>query len=344
MIIGAQASPDGLSLAILDDNRRVLARSRFDSSLAWDINTNVDAAAAEIVSAVKTCCSALSSGVEAREDPWLSISILCVGTTALDHGGAEAEAAFRSALQKLLPPGLQLMVYHSAAVALASGTGGPLVGCVLLVGQDTSRAYGAVADRRTASSSGWGPVFSDGGCAYALASLRLGPILLLVVLLVVLVNADVGMRALAAVSRAQDGRGADTLLVSAVWARGHSSIHSRVAGVASLAPVVLECAARGDTVADALLRHAVGELLRAVKSVAGRLGLDKSRLPFNLVLAGPMLSEGSLFMQYLLDVLKDGVPTADVIYPQGDGAEAAAWLALWLLNPQLPLPPVRRGL
>lgn len=37
--------------------------------------------------------------------------------------------------------------------------------------------------------------------------------------------------------------------------------------------------------------------------------------------AGPMLSDGSVFMQYLLDVLKDGLPTADVIYPQADGAE-----------------------
>ncbi|KAG2437871.1 hypothetical protein HXX76_005488 [Chlamydomonas incerta] len=333
-IIGAHASPEGLVCAVLDESRRVLAKNRYETSLAWDINTDVDAAAAEIVSAAKSAAKS-QPGVQAREDPWLSISVLCVGTTTLDHGGAEAEAAFQAAVQRLLPPSLQLLIYNSAATALASGTGGPLVGCVLLVGQDTSRAYGAVPDCRTASSSGWGPVFSDSGCAY-----------------------DVGMRALAALSRAQDGRGADTLLVSAVyrelgvqraedlirWARSHSSLRSRVAGVASLAPVVLECAARGDTVADALLRHAVGELLRAVKSVAGRLGLDKSRQPFNLVLAGPMLSEGSLFMQYLLDVLKDGVPTADVIYPQGDGAEAAAWLALWLLNPQLPVPPVRRGL
>ncbi|PNW70457.1 hypothetical protein CHLRE_17g720528v5 [Chlamydomonas reinhardtii] len=334
-IIGAQASPEGLACAVLDESRRVLAKTRFDTALAWDINTDVDAAAAEIVSAAKSLAGALSTVGQACDDPWLSISVLCVGTTALDHGGSEAEDAFKAAVQRLLPPSLQLLVYHSAAIALASGTGGPLTGCVLLVGQDTSRAFGAVPDRRTASSSGWGPVFSDSGCAY-----------------------DVGMRALAALSRAQDGRGADTLLVSAVyrelgvqraedlirWARSHSSIPSRVAGVASLAPVVLECAARGDTVADALVRHAVGELLRAVKSVAGRLGLDRSRLPFNLVLAGPMLSDGSVFMQYLLDVLKDGLPTADVIYPQADGAEAAAWLALWLLNPQLPVPPVRRGL
>ncbi|KXZ48376.1 hypothetical protein GPECTOR_28g783 [Gonium pectorale] len=229
----------------------------------------------------------------------------------------------------------QVLVYNSSAIALVSGTGGPLLGCVLVAGTDSSRAYGAVADRRTASASGLGPAFSDGGSAY-----------------------DLGLRALSAVSRAQDGRGADTLLVNAVyrhlglqrkedlirWALGQHTVPARVAGVAGLARVVLDCASRGDPVAEALLRHAVGELLRSVKAVATRLGLDRSRQPFHLVLAGPMLAESSLFVQFLLEVLRDGVPGADVLYPLGHPAEAAGWLALWLLDPQRRMPPLRRTL
>ncbi|EFJ49286.1 hypothetical protein VOLCADRAFT_90059 [Volvox carteri f. nagariensis] len=292
--------------------------------LAWDLMTaaQADAAAMELHSALNALIALIAT--QPASNPWQSIKAVCIGTTAADLG-EESESNIRSAV----------LVYNSAAIALVSGTGGPLLGCVLVAGVDSSRAYGAVADRRTAAASGWGPVFSDGGCAY-----------------------DVGLRALSAVSRAQDGRGADTLLVNAVyrhlgaqraedlirWARSHQSIHQRVSGVASLARLVLDCASRGDSVADALLRHAVGELLRAIKAVVAKLGLDRSRQPFSLVLAGPMLSDGTLFMQYLLEVLKDGVPTADVIYPLGDGAEAAAWLALWLLNPQNPTPPLRRGL
>lgn len=86
-----------------------------------------------------------------------------------------------------------MVVQSSAAVALSSGTGGPLVGCVLMAGLETSKAFGTMADRRSAAASGWGPVFMDGGCAY-----------------------DLGVRALGAVSRAHDGRGADTLLVNAI--------------------------------------------------------------------------------------------------------------------------------
>lgn len=56
--------------------------------------------------------------------------------------------------------------------------------------------------------------------------------------------------------------------------------------MASLAGVVLDCAARGDPVCDAILKHAVGELMRSAKAVAVKLGLDRARQPFSLVLAG----------------------------------------------------------
>lgn len=58
--------------------------------------------------------------------------------------------------------------------------------------------------------------------------------------------------------------------------------------------------------------------------------------PCPLVCASPgsMLVEGTLYTQYLLEVLKEGLPTADIVYPRCDQAEAAAWLACWLLNPQ----------
>ncbi|GLC43582.1 hypothetical protein PLESTM_001492300 [Pleodorina starrii] len=333
VVVGVEAVPGSISCVAVDIDRNVLGRHTSVTQQPWDLLTaaQADVAAIELHAALNALIALIA---QPPVNLWPSVAAVCIGTTAADLG-EESESNIRSAVRRLLPASAQVLVYNSAAIALVSGTGGPLLGCVLVAGVDSSRAYGAVADRRTAAASGWGPVFSDGGCAY-----------------------DVGLRALSAVSRAQDGRGADTLLVNAVyrhlgahraedlirWARSHTSIHQRVSGVASLARLVLDCASRGDSVADALLRHAVGELLRAIKAVVVKLGLDRSRQPFNLVLAGPMLSDGTLFMQYLLEVLKDGVPTADVVYPLGDGAEAAAWLALWLMNPQRPSPPLRRGL
>ncbi|GIL76144.1 hypothetical protein Vretimale_5717 [Volvox reticuliferus] len=334
VVVGVEAVSGSIACVAIDADRNVLGRHTCQTQQQWDLMTaaQADAAAIELHSALNALFALTAS--QPTANLWQSIEAVCIGTTAADLG-EESESNIRTAVRRLLPSSVQVLVYNSAAIALVSGTGGPLLGCVLVAGIDSSRAYGAVADRRTAAASGWGPVFSDGGCAY-----------------------DIGLRVLSAISRAQDGRGADTLLVNAVyrhlgaqraedlirWARSHQSIHQRVSGVASLARLVLDCASRGDSVADALLRHAVGELLRAIKAVVAKLGLDRSRQPFNLVLAGPMLSDGTLFMQYLLEALKDGVPTADVIYPLGDAAEAAAWLALWLLNPRNPTPPLRRGL
>lgn len=43
--------------------------------------------------------------------------------------------------------------------------------------------------------------------------------------------------------------------------------------------------------------------------------------------AGGLLSEGCLYTQYLLEVLKEACPSADICYPAVEPAEAAAWLA-----------------
>lgn len=84
---------------------------------------------------------------------------------------------------------------------------------------------------------------------------------------------------------------------------------SDISRIASIAPVVVECAMANDAVAETILRHGVGELFRAVKTVTNRLGLDTGPLPvpFKLVLAGRMLEEGSLYAQFLIEVIRDQV-------------------------------------
>eukprot|EP00877_Chromochloris_zofingiensis_P013812 jgi/Chrzof1/8685/Cz03g20140.t1 len=224
--------------------------------------------------------------------------------------------SLRADLQQRFPLTTLQIAQTDAAASLASGTGGVLHGCVLIADEHMV-AYGIIQGTRDAQASGWGHLFQDGGSSY-----------------------DLACRALLAVSKAVDGRGAATALVDAIlehlqlqqpqdiirWAYEAPSDISRIA---SIAPVVVECAMANDAVAETILRHGVGELFRAVKTVTNRLGLDTGPLPvpFKLVLAGRMLEEGSLYAQFLIEVIRDQIPGAEVVYPTMEPAEAAALLA-----------------
>lgn len=70
------------------------------------------------------------------------------------------------------------------------------------------------------------------------------------------------------------------------------------ARIAALAPIVIECAAQGDAVADTILKHGVGELFRSVKAVTTKLDLERSGQPFRLVLAGTFKSMLAVLVIY----------------------------------------------
>ncbi|KAJ9514353.1 hypothetical protein QJQ45_012274 [Haematococcus lacustris] len=209
----------------------------------------------------------------------------------------------------------RLLVYPDAVISLASGTDGVLHGCVLVAGKSCN---------------------------------------------------SLPHRALAAVSKASDGRGADTVLVHAltvhlgvkkpedliqtVRSPGTSAApctgvaQSRIqagfgSGYPSLAaplpqwpapqltglPVCL--ASEGDTVSEAILRHGVGELLRSVKSVVSKLQLEECQQPYQVVLTGGLMVKGSLYTQYVHEVLRENLPKAEVVFPSMPPVEAAARLA-----------------
>lgn len=94
-------------------------------------------------------------------------------------------------------------------------------------------AFGILNGRDQARAGGWGPMFMDGGSAH-----------------------DIGMRALGAVSKSHDGRGAPTILSAFLqkylqlkgpedllcWAYANQGRWERLA---LLAPIVVDCAFRG---------------------------------------------------------------------------------------------------
>jgi N-acetylglucosamine kinase-like BadF-type ATPase len=167
----------------------------------------------------------------------------------------EARAIVR---ELALAPDEAIGVDHDLRIALAGGLGGE-PGIVLIAGTGSS-CYGRTSEGISWRSGGWGPLIDDVGSGYW-----------------------IGVRSLAAVARAIDGRGAPTSLRDSLGgAIGLDDVEDllRMTGrdglardrIASLAPVVLAADAEGDAVAHEIVRSGIDELARMVQAVAQNLG------------------------------------------------------------------------
>ena len=94
---------------------------------------------------------------------------------------------------------------------------------------------------------------------------------------------------------------------------------------AALAPLVVQCAVEGDTVAQQIIEQAAIDLATAVTAVVQSLGMASEAFP--LVLAGGNLRPG-LLSDRLCAHLASVVPQASLIQPQIEPALGAALLAL----------------
>lgn len=175
-------------------------------------------------------------------------------------------------------PGLdRFRIVHDALPVLAAGSSDGWG--VALISGTGSLAFGQAADGRQARSGGWGYLFGDEGSGYAIAA--------------------AGLRA---VARANDGRGPSTSLTDALLEHLQLDAVQRLvsavygaddprATIASLAPVVVKAAERGDAVAGEILDAAACELAEMVASVARRLDFVQGSFP--LCLAGRLLVDPS---------------------------------------------------
>jgi N-acetylglucosamine kinase-like BadF-type ATPase len=135
-------------------------------------------------------------------------------------------------------------------------------------------------DGRMARVSGWGYLMGDEGGGWQL-----------------------GHEALRHVARAADGRGPATQLTPAILAHWNLSTpldlvtqlykaDVQPADIASLAKVVIDCAAQGDNLALQIARTGADELALAAKTVMNRVGL---RLPQTLAYSGSLLIKGLFY-------------------------------------------------
>lgn len=187
---------------------------------------------------------------------------------------------------------------------------------MVLIAGTGSICFGRDAAGKTARSGGYGHKIDDEGSGYAL-----------------------GRDALAAVVRAQDGRGPRTLLTDLVFAQlkvvdvgGLVQFtydpQTDKKQIAALAPLVARAYEAGDEAAKAVVEKACRELALLVEPVARALHMEDGVL----ALTGSILLRDKAVREGTAALLRMRFPGMRLAEPKSDAAAGAALLALETLN------------
>jgi N-acetylglucosamine kinase-like BadF-type ATPase len=228
--------------------------------------------------------------------------------------GAGTEAARLAALQALSGEGLADRVIVGPDVEAAFHAAFPDGPGVLLIAGTGSVAWARDPDGRVVRAGGWGDRFGDEGSGYA-----------------------IGVGALRAVARAEDGRGEPTVMREGMlealeldepgelisWAAAATK-----ADVAMLVPVVTRADAVGDAAAAAVLDLAVRDLVTHLTAVLKRVGAWRGRAP--LVVWGGLITRGGALRSRLLEALVSS--PVELRMEEPDATMGAARLALATLR------------
>jgi len=280
---------------------RVLLRERFGS---LNLNSAAVQAVRETMQGCTDALARLPGGLEA-------CAALCVGSAGVSN--PQARALLEQMLRRCGYRGA-LLLTGDQETALAGALGAPC-GMVLIAGTG-SICFGRDAAGKTARSGGYGHKIDDEGSGYAL-----------------------GRDALAAVVRAQDGRGPRTLLTDLVFAQlkvvdvgGLVQFtydpQTDKKQIAALAPLVARAYEAGDEAAKAVVEKACRELALLVEPVARALHMEDGVL----ALTGSILLRDKAVREGTAALLRMRFPGMRLAEPKSDAAAGAALLALETLN------------
>lgn len=237
-----------------------------------------------------------------------AVIAICLGMAGVDR--APERALVTSWVAQWLP-GVPLLLHNDALIALAAGAAGRLYGIVVISGTGMI-VYGVNGAGKQQRAGGWGALLGDRGSGYAIA-----------------------IAALTAIANATDNLGPPTALQPLLLAHLHLATPQALIGwtysditwsrFAALAPLVIQCAAEGDAVAQQIIEQAAIDLAAAVTAVVHGLGMTNEAFP--LVLAGGNLRP-ALLRERLCAHLALVVPQASLIHPEIEPALGAALLAL----------------
>ncbi|MEQ8673105.1 MAG: BadF/BadG/BcrA/BcrD ATPase family protein [Aggregatilineales bacterium] len=210
--------------------------------------------------------------------------VACVG---IGVGGAapEREGNWLNNLIEEIMPVTIIAISSDYEIAL-TGAHGEHRGILVLCGTG-SLAYGVNSTGETALVGGWGWLLGDEGSGYW-----------------------IGLQALNAVIRATEKRAQQTTLTNAIFSHlklterqeiiKWAYAKSRTRDVATLAPLVLEHATDGDTVAMQIVEKAARELALQCRAVMQQLAMEALPIAF----AGSLLTHNNPLSLLLCDLLK----------------------------------------
>lgn len=202
-------------------------------------------------------------------------------------------------------------VDHDIRIALAGGLSGR-PGIALIAGTGSS-CFGMNAAGERWQAGGWGHLISDEGSSYWF-----------------------GWNAIRLAAGAGDGRWQTALytpVMRQLGIAGVADLHQRLytqgiskAEVASFAPLVMEAAAAGDALAQALIRQGVHELALMVTAVARNLGWAAA--PCEVTLTGGLWRAGDVVLTPFRTALTALLSQARIVMPELPPVIGACVLAL----------------
>ncbi len=234
---------------------------------------------------------------------------ICLGIAGVDR---DDEAQVVRRIMQRLGQSSRALVVNDALVALVAGAH-DAPGIVIIAGTG-SIVYGRNPQGYAARAGGWGHMIGDEGSGYW-----------------------IGREALAAVMRAEDGRGPATELTPAVLDHFEVTDVSRLprivydremprVNVAALGALVARAADEGDAVARRILERGAEELVLGARSVATQLEMRGD--PFTFYLAGSIFRVIPWLVAELATRLIEVAPRSLVEPLDAEPAVGAVWLAL----------------
>lgn len=209
----------------------------------------------------------------------------------------------------------KIRVANDATLLLAAGT--PDGWGLAVIAGTGSIAFVQTPDGRVGRCGGWGYTLGDEGSAYVIAH-----------------------RALRAACRAHDRVGPATVLVERFVKRMNAKDAPDLipavyrgpwdrAAIAGLAPMVLEAAEEGDSVAREIVESEVSEFARTAIGAIANNDLPKNELP--IALAGGLLLNSEMYRKLFLEELNRLGVTPCIVTPVSEPARGAVVLARKLL-------------
>lgn len=245
-----------------------------------------------------------------RRQPVRAVCLGLAGAGRRDDQNLINEWAARIRLAK------SVRVVGDVELLLAAGT--PEGWGVAVVAGTGSMAHARGPDGTTARAGGWGYLIGDEGSGYSLA-----------------------LSGLRAVARAADGRGPETELTARFLdacdlTRPEELVplvyrNSDRTTIAGFAPILLEAAEDGDSVAGEIVRDAANELALAVDAAVRSLGLTT----FPLAVSGGLLVTSDFYREQFLTALGALNLTASAVVVVSEPADGAVSIAAASLVPSV---------